>query len=237
MCKPHVLVALMSAAFPLLGAAQSAPNAADSTLVLGEVRVQATSAGALPTRSVLSSVDVLGGDLVAQQNVRYSWELLGRAPGVQLTDMGQGAVSGGFSFRGFNGEREINAVKLLIDGVPSNNNAGNMPYLDMIFPLEIESIEVVRGTNDPRYGMHNVAGNVNVTTRSGGNYNEARAGVGSFGSKDLQFSKGIEANGISQNYFVGAQHTDGYRAHPIPTRLRLAASGSSTRQTDGCVPA
>lgn len=204
----------LSAAFPLLSQAQSIiTNDTDPTLTLGEIVVQSKRTGPLPTRNILSSIDVLDGSIAAEQNVRYSWELLGRVPGVQLTDMGQGAVSGGFSFRAFNGEREINAVKLLLDGIPSNNNAGNMSYLDMIFPLDIESIEVVRGTNDPRYGLHNIAGNVDIATRSGGTYNEARASVGSFGSRDIQFSKGMEANGLSQNYFVGVQHTDGYRDH------------------------
>ncbi len=43
-----------------------------------------------------------------------------------------------------------------------------MPYLDMIFPLEIEAAEVVRGTTDPRFGLYNIAGHVNFITRSGG---------------------------------------------------------------------
>ena len=67
-------------------------------------------------------------------------------------------------------------MKLLIDGVPSNGNDGNMPYLDVVFPLDIEAVEVVRGTNDPRYGLHNIAGNANVVTRTGGNYRERNDG-------------------------------------------------------------
>jgi hypothetical protein len=42
---------------------------------------------------------------------------------------------------------EINAVKLLVDGVPANSNDGNMPYIDGVFPLDIAGIEVVRGTS------------------------------------------------------------------------------------------
>jgi iron complex outermembrane receptor protein len=83
-----------------------------------------------------------------------------------LTQFGQGTTSGKFSMRAFNGEGEINAVKLLIDGVPSNSNDGNMPYIDLAPRLDIESIEVVRGTNDPRYGLHNIAGNANISTKA-----------------------------------------------------------------------
>jgi iron complex outermembrane receptor protein len=32
-----------------------------------------------------------------------------------------------------------------------------MRQLDMIFPFDIDYIEVVRGTNDPRYGLHSIA--------------------------------------------------------------------------------
>lgn len=222
MNKQHIMAALLAAAYPLFSAAQSADVDSDSAIVLGQVVVHARRSGPLPARSVFSSVDVLGGDIAAEQNVRYSWELLGRMPGVQLTDMGQGAVSGGFSFRGFNGERELNAVKLLIDGVPANNNAGNMPYFDMISPLDIASITVVRGTNDPRYGLHNIAGNVSVATRSGGDYNEARLSGGSFGSRDLQFARGSEADGLAQNYSASVQHADGYRAHADSDKVALA---------------
>jgi iron complex outermembrane receptor protein len=145
--------------------------------------------------------------------VSNNWELFGQVPGVMLTQFGQGVTSGKFSMRGFNGEGEINAVKLLIDGVPSNSNDGNMPYIDLAPRLGIESIEVVRGTNDPRYGLHNIAGNANITTRSGGNYLLGRATAGSFNTLELQAAAGIEKDGLSQNYAVGLQKTDGYRDH------------------------
>ena len=114
----------------------------DSTLTLGTVTVQGAtgSNGPLSTSSVLSSVDVLGADILEKMPVNYSWELFSRAPGVMLTEFNQGTTSGKISFRGFNGEGEVNAVKLLIDGIPSNSNDGNMPFMDMIFPLELDSI-------------------------------------------------------------------------------------------------
>ncbi|NEL80584.1 MAG: Plug domain-containing protein, partial [Xanthomonas perforans] len=108
------------------------------------------------------------------KNVSYSWELLGQMPGIQLTETRQGAESGKVSFRAFNGEGYLNAIKTLIDGIPSNVNSGNQRFIDMLFPLEISYIEVVRGTNDPRYGLHNIGGNINFGTRQGGSYTDAR---------------------------------------------------------------
>lgn len=194
----------------------------DSTIVLGNVEIKASKTGPLPTRSVLSSVDILGADRIEHQTVTNSWELFGQMPGIQLTQFKQGVESGKISFRGFNGEGEINAIKLLIDGIPSNTNDGNMRYMDMIFPLELEALEVVRGTNDPRYGLHNIAGNVNMVTKQGGNYVNARATYGSFNTKEIQTALGFENNGFAQNYFIAGQETDGYRDHADSGKFSLA---------------
>jgi iron complex outermembrane receptor protein len=183
----------------------------DSAMEIGKVEISGQKIGPIAAKSVLSSVDILGSDLIQTQQVVNTWELFSKAPGVMMTQFRQGSESGKLSFRGFNGEGEVNAVKLLIDGVPSNDNGGGMQLLDMLFPLEIRSIEVVRGTNDPRYGLHNIAGNANIVTRSGGNYNDARVTYGSFDTKEVQLAKGWESNNWSQNYFAGYLKSAGYR--------------------------
>jgi iron complex outermembrane receptor protein len=208
----------LAAALLLLGVATSGHaqddgNNADAALVLGRVEVPAKRIGPMSARSVLSSVDVLDAGQIQQQQVQHAWELFTRAPGVMLTQFRQGNESGKLSFRGFNGEGEVNAVKLLIDGIPSNDNAGGMPFLDMLFPLEISSIEVVRGTNDPRYGLHNIAGNANLNTRLGGDYTDARIGYGSFATRTVQLAEGVAGRNWSQNYFAGYEQSNGYRSH------------------------
>ena len=194
----------------------------DSVLTLGTVHIGAKASGPLSARSVFSSVDILGSDVLENEHADYSWELLSKAPGVQVTQFKQGTDAGRFSFRGFNGEGRVNAVKLLIDGIPSNDNAGGMPFLDAVFPLDIEAIEIVRGTNDARYGLNNIAGNANVITRTGGNEGRASVTVGSFGTKEFQVSKGIESGNWSQNYFLAWRDSDGYRDHADARKLSLA---------------
>jgi iron complex outermembrane recepter protein len=202
--------------------AQTTETSTDSTLTLGTVTITAPTAGPLAARSVFSSVDILGASVLQDQHVDYSWELLSRAPGVQVTQFKQGTDAGRFSFRGFNGEGRINAVKLLIDGIPSNDNAGGMPYLDAVSPLDIAAIEIVRGTNDPRYGLYNIAGNANVVTRIGGNDGRASVTLGSFGTKEVQLAKGIESGNWSQNYFLGYRDSKGYRDHADANKVSLA---------------
>ncbi len=197
-------------------------NNENSYLTLGTLQVSAGNTGTLRSQDMLTSVDILGASLIENQNVDNSWELFSQLPGVTLTNFNQGAISGEFAIRGFNGEGEINAVKLLIDGIPSNTNSGNMEYIDSTFPLDIASIELVRGTNDPRYGLHNIAGNANISTRIGGNYTTARAGAGSYDSYDLQVSKGIESDTFSQNYSFNYHESGGYRDHADADKFSFA---------------
>ncbi len=216
--KIQILVAAVAA---ILFAAQARAQSSDSALTLGKVDVHQHGEGQLTAHQVLTSVDVLGADQIEDKNVSYSWELLGQMPGIQLTETRQGAESGKVSFRAFNGEGYLNAIKTLIDGIPSNVNSGNQRFIDMLFPLEISYIEVVRGTNDPRYGLHNIGGNINFGTRQGGNYTDARLTYGSFNTRDGQLAVGRERDGFAQNYFVGVQASDGYREHDTSSKYAL----------------
>jgi len=216
--------ALALAAIPVTARAEGGadPRMADTSFSVGEIVVTAKGmAGS--SDNVLTSVDRLGGDVAQAADVRNVYELVGQMPGIQVTDFNQGTTSGKFSLRGFNGEGNINAVKLLIDGVPSNSNDGNMPYIDIVFPLNIETIEVVRGTSDPRHGLHAIAGSANIVTRSGGTYLDARASGGSYATYEGQLAAGLETGVVTQNYQVAYRDSDGYRDHGRTKRLGLSA--------------
>ncbi len=207
---------------PAISRAQDAPEPATTTgVTIGEVVVTARSM-TRATSEVLTSVDVLGGDVAQRQNVDNAWELFARLPGVVLTDFGQGTTSGRFSIRGFNGEGEINAVKLLIDGIPSNDNAGRMDFIDLVSPLAIGSVELVRGTSDPRWGLHAIAGSANIVTRGGGTYLDTRVSAGAFGTAEAQLAAGAETGRLSQNLALGYRRSDGYRDHAGFDRLTLS---------------
>lgn len=193
----------------------------DTSFSVGDIVVTARDM-AQSTSSVLTSVDRLGGAIAQRQSVDNSWELFARLPGVSLTDFNQGTTSGRFSIRGFSGEGEINAVKLLIDGIPSNANDGGMPFIDAVMPLDIAQIELVRGTADPRYGLHAIAGSASIATRIGGNYLDMRALTGAFGTAEGQMAAGVETGKLSQNYFVGYRRSGGFRDHADLDRVSLA---------------
>ncbi|MCC8475469.1 TonB-dependent receptor [Xanthomonas arboricola] len=228
--KIHILAAAVGAVLLL---PEARAQSSDSALTLGKVDVHQHGEGQLTAHQVLTSVDVLGADQIEDKNVSYSWELLGQMPGIQLTETRQGAESGKVSFRAFNGEGYLNAIKTLIDGIPSNVNSGNQRFIDMLFPLEISYIEVVRGTNDPRYGLHNIGGNINFGTRQGGSYTDARLTYGSFNTRDAQLAVGRERDGFAQNYFVGVQASDGYRDHDTSSKYSLGGKWFYGNLDDG----
>jgi iron complex outermembrane recepter protein len=206
----------------LSGAARGGETAgSDTTFTLGEIVVTGHRSGS-GIQDTLTSVDVLGADIAQRQLLDQGWEILGRLPGVLLTDFNQGTTSGKFSMRGFNGEGEINAVKLLIDGIPSNNNDGNMPFIDQVFALDIASVELVRGTSDPRFGLHNIAGNATIVTRVGGTYLDSRISTGSYATRDVQLAAGLESGAFTQNYLAAWRDTSGYRDHAATERVSLA---------------
>ena len=198
------------------------PQDADgnTTLTLGETVVVTGSAA--PITNILTSVDILGGDVAQRENLDNAFALFARLPGVLVTNFNQATINGAFSVRGFNGEGGINAIKLLIDGIPSNTNDGYTWMIDQVFPLDIASVELVRGTSDPRYGLHNIAGNANVQTRIGGTYFDVKALSGAYGTYEGQLSAGLERGKISQNYSVGYRSSNGYRDHADFDRLSLA---------------
>ncbi|NCN83776.1 MAG: TonB-dependent receptor [Sphingomonadales bacterium] len=228
--SPAVFAEELASEAPTTGE-QANPKKPDTSFSVGEIVVTARGmAGS--TDNVLTSVDRLGGDVAQDADVDNIYELIGQMPGILLTDFNQGTTSGKFSMRGFNGEGNINAVKLLIDGIPSNSNDGNMPYIDMIFPLNIAGIEVVRGTSDPRYGLHAIAGSANILTRSGGTFVDARASVGSYNTYEGQLVAGLERGNLSQNYQIAYRSSDGYRDHGDTHRFSLSGKWGLTLGED-----
>lgn len=218
--KRRPLTAAILATVATLSAPLAQAQSQGATTTMGTVHVH-QARGQLTAHEVLTSVDVLGAEQIEDKTVTQSWELLGQMPGMQLTETRQGAESGKVSFRAFNGEGYLNAIKTLIDGIPSNVNSGNQRFIDMLFPLEIDYIEVVRGTNDPRYGLHNIGGNINFGTRQGGDYTDARLTFGSFDTREAQIAVGREHGSFAQNYFIGVQASDGYRDHDASEKYSL----------------
>lgn len=178
---------------------------------IGDVTVTG-KAKFLASADAPASVDVIGANQIEMENVDSSMELMKKVPGAYFGDWNQGALTSSFSLRGY----DINTtapVSLTIDGIPAFYSSINSIDLAPIFPLEIDHIEILKGSYDPRYGINNIAGSMDVYTKRGGNYKKARLFTGSYDTYDGQIAMGIEEDNFSQNYFAGIRTTDGYREH------------------------
>jgi iron complex outermembrane receptor protein len=167
--------------------------------------------GYLTTADSPGSVDVIGTEQLENENVDFSMQVLKKLPGVYYEDWNQGVIHGTIGIRGFDPNVDT-SVALYVDGIPNNLSSGWMD-LRPFFPFELERIELVKGTFDPRYGLNNIAGNVNVFTKRGGNYTQVRLLHGSFQTSEGNTVVAREKDGFSQTYFVGYRRTDGYRDH------------------------
>lgn len=129
----------------------------DSVVVIGEneVNIDKTLAG---------SVDVITRDELEYEHVTDTLELYTKTPGVVLSRFNQGIINTDISIRGFAGDGSTPHAKLLVDGIPSNLHNG-YNEMDYLFPTNIQSIQVFKGTSDPSTGLFATAGNYKVETR------------------------------------------------------------------------
>jgi len=212
-----LLVALMIAIWPVMPAfSQDSPSVETEAergkvyMKIGKVIVTEKDLY-LKTADLPTSVDVLGGDQIENENIDFSMELFKKLPGTYYGDWNQGITSGTVSLRGFDANHDAPAA-LIVDGIPHNWARGSMD-IQPFFPMEIERIELVKGTNDPRYGLNNIAGNANLFTKRGGNYSQAKLLHGSFQTSEGNVLVAREDSGFSQTYFAAYRETDGYREH------------------------
>lgn len=133
--------------------------------------------------------------------------------GVQLQDVTGNGSQVSLSMRGFGTNASSNTL-LLVNGIPITNPDLAPPDLNIIPLQEIESIEIIAGSESVLYGDQAVGGVINITTRqqAAEKFN-ASCAAGSYNQKNCfvtfnhQFKKLYSAVNIAKN------HTDNYRDH------------------------
>ena len=210
--------ALMAAAWPVPGSAQSAP--ADAPARLAPVVVTATRTEE-SSFQVPASIDRIGVETIrdARPQVNIS-ESLGGVAGLLARDRQNYAQDVQISVRGFGARSTfgIRGVRLYVDGIPATlpDGQGQITNVDL---GSADSIEVLRGPFSALYG-NSSGGVIQVFTEEGSGPPTVGAAVsgGSYGA--LRF--GLKASGGSGGfgYVVSgsAFRTDGYREHSAAER-------------------
>ena len=81
-----------------------------------------------------------------------------------------------------------------------------------MFPMGIGGIEVFKGTSDVQFGLLNIAGNYQVSSRTD-LAREIQFTYGSFDAREVQGYWGLKSGNLTHNYFVGWRESNGYRDH------------------------
>ncbi len=183
-----------------------------SAVTIGEEMTVIGKSNEIQEVELSGSQDLLARDQLEHEHVNYTADLFKKVPGIYFSRFNQGIISANIAMRGFDGEGSSPHSKLLIDGTPSNLHVG-YSEMDALFPMEIDHIRVVKGTFDPRFGLHNVAGNVQMFSRQTGDAKELELMYGSFDTYEAQGYYANESGNLTQSYFVGTRKTAGYRDH------------------------
>lgn len=187
----------------------------DSVVVLGtKEQASATDKG------LAGSVDVITRQELEYEHVTDTLELFSKTPGVVLSRFSQGIVNTEVSIRGFSGNGETPNAKVLVDGIPSNLFSG-LSELDYLFPTNIQSAQVFKGTSDASTGLFATAGNYKVETRKDIG-KQLQFGYGSFQTREMQGYYGEKQGDFTQNYAIGYRKGNGFRAHTENEKIALS---------------
>lgn len=187
----------------------------DSVVVLGKKEQVTTT-----DKGLAGSVDVITREELEYEHVTDTLELFSKTPGVVLSRYSQGIVNTEVSIRGFSGDGETPNAKVLVDGIPSNLFSG-LSELDYLFPTNIQSAQVFKGTSDATTGLFATAGNYKVETRKDVG-KQLQFGYGSFQTREMQGYYGEKQGDFTQNYAIGYRKGNGFRDHTVNEKIALS---------------
>lgn len=171
-------------------------------------------------KDLAGSVDVITRDELEYEHVTDTLELFSKNPGVVLSRFSQGIVNTEISIRGFTGDGETPHAKLLVDGIPSNLFNGNNE-MDYLFPTNIQSIQLFKGTSDATTGLFATAGNLKVETRKDVG-KQLQLSYGSFNTREFQGYFGDKSGELTQNYALGYRAGNGWRDNTHIEKIALS---------------
>lgn len=137
-------------------AAANATDRPPETIVVTASRIP------VPLSAVGSSITVIDREQIEHRESAFALDLLRDVPGVAISQSGSIGSQTQLRMRG----AEANQILVLIDGIETNDPAGNAEFaLENLGTWDIDRIEVVRGAQSGLWGSDALAGVINVITR------------------------------------------------------------------------
>ncbi len=141
-------------------------------------------------------------------------ELLRFVPGFSLVALDGNGLDPQPMVRGFYGGGEASYVAVLLDGRPLHDLQSGMMTWDLVAPVAIQAVEVVRGSSSALYGDAAVAGVVNLVSSATADRSASAELV--TGADGLLRGGARVSTGLGERSFgafVSGLRTDGSRAH------------------------
>lgn len=169
-------------------------------------------------------------DVLRELKIAEPEAIFERVPGMHVKDYGLSGVANAINIRGFGGGGHGGDLGVVLDGIPLNeamSHADGYVDLNVIVPLEVDSLSVYKGPVSALYGNYNRGGLVKINTRKAGDYTDLDVSTGSDGLTDLQGALGTTfGSGQALNFAAQHYRYDGFRPQSEIARSTLAGRWS-----------
>jgi outer membrane receptor protein involved in Fe transport len=193
-----------------------------------DVRLEAVVVKGQALRNAASTYSgtVFDTEQIRDRHVTQPQELFRWVPGMNVRNFGLGAVADSISLRGFSSGGHGGDIGMVIDGIPLNeamSHADGYSDLNVVIPLEVSTLTVLRGPVSPLYGNFNRGGLIVIDTRKSGAYRQGDFSAGSNSTGDAQVAYGARLTPQQQlNLAAQLNTTAGFRPQSDATRSTLA---------------
>jgi outer membrane receptor protein involved in Fe transport len=170
-----------------------------------------------------TSATVLSNDDVADRVYPSPLYMLRQSPGVRIREINEGGVVSPMMIRGFTGAH-FGDIGFYFDGIPLNDSGHSDNYSDttVLIPLEIESLEIIKGPVSALYGKGNGAGTAAFQGIKRGDFTRMMIRLGLYNTIDAQ---GIIAKDVGKLHHVYAfqvYNSDSWRDNSNWKRFNLS---------------
>lgn len=165
---------------------------------------------------------VLENEEIQGRIYQQAMDVVELTPGVVVPQNYRAGVTPGFTMRGFTslGHGSPDAT-FFIDRIPLNFRY--IMNTNMIIPLELESVDVLKGPVSALYGNYHSAGAVHYHTIMDQNISRMQLRYGSYNTSDASGVVARKDGALSQAYSAQLYHSDGMRDNSRYDRQNAAA--------------
>jgi outer membrane receptor protein involved in Fe transport len=157
-----------------------------------------------------TSAGVLTNNDVKDRVITQTLDLIALTPGVSVAEFGERGSSPSIQMRGFTNR---NDTSMYLDGIPLHDNGHGAGMTDstVVMPIEIETMEVIKGPVSVYYGPRSAGGVIAVDSIKRGNLNRLNVRYGSWNDINVTGLIARETGPLAQVYAFEAFHSDGWR--------------------------